>query len=96
MRNVVFVDALRTPFGKMGGGLRKFYPSELCGMTVKALVDRSGILTRGGKVDCVFMGSAAGDAHCTNLPAMPPSTPACPMRPWPALSRCSAAPPLTQ
>ena len=67
MKNVVFVDALRTPFGKMGGVLKQFYPSELCGKTVKALVDRSGILDRGGKVDCVFMGSAAGDAHSTNM-----------------------------
>ena len=66
MRNVVFVDGVRTPFGKMGGGLRQFYPSELCGMTVKALVERSGILER-GKVDCVFMGSAFGDAHSTNV-----------------------------
>ena len=66
MRNVVFVDGIRTPFGKMGGGLRQFYPTELCGMTVKALVERSGILER-GKVDCVFMGSAFGDAHSTNV-----------------------------
>lgn len=66
MKNVVFVDAVRTPFGKMGGGLRQFYPTELCGMTVKALVERSGILER-GKVDCVFMGSAFGDAHSTNV-----------------------------
>lgn len=67
MKNVVFVDTLRTPFGKMGGALKKFYPSELCGMTIKALVERSGILARSGKVDCVFMGSAAGDAHSTNM-----------------------------
>lgn len=67
MKDVVFVDALRTPFGKMGGGLRKFYPSELGGTVVKALVDRSGILERGGKVDCVFMGSAFGDAHSTDI-----------------------------
>jgi len=67
MKNVVFVDALRTPFGKMGGGLKKFYPSELGGMVVKSLVDRSGILERGGKVNCVFMGSAFGDAHSTDI-----------------------------
>lgn len=66
MRNVVFVDGIRTPFGKMGGGLRKFYPSELCGMIIKALVERTGIQER-SRVDCVFMGSAAGDAHCFNL-----------------------------
>ncbi|MBQ6292344.1 MAG: thiolase family protein [Lachnospiraceae bacterium] len=66
MKNVVIVDGLRTPFGRLGGGLRQFYPSELCGMTIRALVEKSGIMER-GKVDSVFMGSAAGDAHCTNL-----------------------------
>ena len=66
MRNVVIVDGIRTPFGRLGGGLRQFYPSELCGMTIRALAEKSGILERGG-VDSVFMGSAAGDAHCTNL-----------------------------
>lgn len=67
MKNVVFVDAIRTPFGKMGGGLKKFYPTELGGIAVKALVDRSGIVERGGKVDCLFMGSAFGDAHSTDI-----------------------------
>ncbi len=67
MKNVVFVDAIRTPFGKMGGGLRKFYPSELGGIAVKALVERSGITARGGKVDGVFFGSAFGDAHSTDI-----------------------------
>jgi len=66
MRNVVFVDGVRTPFGKMGGGLRKFYMSELAGMTVKALVDKTGIMER-GKVDCVFFGCAMGDAQSTNV-----------------------------
>lgn len=66
MKNVVIVDGIRTPFGRLGGGLRQFYPSELCGMTIRALVRKSGILER-GTVDSVFMGSAAGDAHCTNL-----------------------------
>jgi len=62
----VFVDGVRTPFGKMGGGLRKFYMSELAGMTVKALVDKTGIMER-GKVDCVFFGCAMGDAQSTNV-----------------------------
>lgn len=62
----MFVDGVRTPFGKMGGGLRKFYMSELAGMTVKALVDKTGIMER-GKVDCVFFGCAMGDAQSTNV-----------------------------
>ena len=67
MKNVVFVDAIRTPFGKMGGELRQFFPSELSGFAVKALVERSGLLERGGKVDCVFIGSALGDAHTIDI-----------------------------
>ena len=65
MKNVVIVDGVRTPFGKIGGVLRQFYPSELGGFAIKALVERTGIMERGG-VDCGFFGSAAGDAHCIN------------------------------
>lgn len=66
MKEVVFVDGVRTPFGKLGGGLRSFYPAELCGMAIRELVERTEIQKR-GKVDCVFMGSAAGDAHSCNM-----------------------------
>lgn len=66
MRNVVFVDGVRTPFGKLGGGLRSFYPAELCGLAIRELVERTEIQKR-GKVDCVFMGSAAGDAQSCNM-----------------------------
>ena len=66
MKKVVFIDGVRTPFGKLGGGLRQFFPSELCGMVIRELVERTEIQKR-GKVDCVFMGSAAGDAHTCNM-----------------------------
>lgn len=66
MRNVVIVDGVRTPFGKLGGSLRKFYMTELGGKTIKALVDRTGILER-GSVDSVFFGSAFGDAQSSNV-----------------------------
>lgn len=66
MRNVVFVDGVRTPFGKLGGGLRSFFTSELCGMAIRELVERTEIQKR-GKVDCVFVGSAAGDPRSCNM-----------------------------
>lgn len=59
MREVVFVDGMRTPFGKMGGTIRNFASADLAAMTVKALVEKTGILARGGKVDSVMCGSAA-------------------------------------
>ena len=59
MREVVFVDGMRTPFGKMGGAIKSFAADDLAAMTVKALVEKTGILEKGGKVDSVMCGSAA-------------------------------------
>ena len=59
MREVVFVDGMRTPFGKMGGALRTIASADLAAMTVKALVAKTQILEKGGKVDSVMCGSAA-------------------------------------
>ena len=62
-REIVFVDGMRTGFGRMGGSLRDIYASDLGAMTVKALVERSKIYERGGKVDSLFCGSAFCDAQ---------------------------------
>lgn len=66
MRDVVIVDGMRTPFGRMGGALRPFTPVQLAGMTIKGLCDKTGILDR-GTVDAVFVGSASGDVNCHNF-----------------------------
>ena len=60
MREVVFVDGMRTPFGKMGGTLKEISGSTLAALTVKALVAKTQILEKGGKVDSLICGSAAG------------------------------------
>jgi acetyl-CoA acetyltransferase family protein len=60
-REVVFVDGVRTAFGRMGGTLRDFTAEQLAGIGVKGLVDKTKIKEK-GKVDCVFLGSAA---HCS-------------------------------
>ena len=66
LRNVVIIDGVRTPFTKLGGALRKYYMTELGAMAVRALTERTGISER-GRVDCVFFGSAFGDAHSTDI-----------------------------
>lgn len=59
-KEVVFVEGVRTAFGRMGGTIRHLVPSRLASLVIKALLERTGIAER-GKVDCVFVGSAA---HC--------------------------------
>ena len=61
-REVVFVDGVRTAFGRMGGTLRDFTAETLAGIGIKGLLEKTKILERGGKVDCVFLGSAF---HCS-------------------------------
>lgn len=60
-REVVFVDGMRTAFGRMGGTLRDFSAEQLAGIGIKGLVEKTKIKEK-GKVDCVFLGSAA---HCS-------------------------------
>ena len=61
MREVVFVDGMRTAFSKQGGTLKDIFATDLGAAVVKALVAKTGIYERGGKVDSVMCGSAA---HC--------------------------------
>lgn len=65
-REVVFVDGLRTPFGRMGGSLRTITPVELAGLTIKGLCDRTKLLEK-GSIDAVFIGSASGDLNTHNF-----------------------------
>lgn len=61
MREVVFVDACRSAFGKMGGALRGMAGSEIAGEVIKGLLERTQIMERGG-VDSVFAGCALKDS----------------------------------
>jgi len=60
-REVVFVDGVRTPFGRMGGTLKDIFASQLAAIALKGLLDKTKI-TEKAKVDCVFLGSAL---HCS-------------------------------
>lgn len=63
MEEVVIVSAARTPFGKLGGGLRSLTASDLGGLAVREALRRAGI--SGGQVDEVVYGTvlAAGQGQ---------------------------------
>ena len=42
-REVVIVDGMRTAFGRMGGTLRDICASELAGLTIRAMVEKTNI-----------------------------------------------------
>ena len=65
MNKVVFVDGLRTPFGRMGGKLKTYYPTELLGMTIRNLLDRNNIQNRAELA--VYADSALHDTHTNNF-----------------------------
>ena len=60
-REVVFVDGVRTAFGRMGGTIRDIGASKLASIGIRGLVEKTKV-TEKGKVDSVFLGSAA---HCS-------------------------------
>lgn len=56
-REIVFVEGVRTAFGRLGGSLKDITAEELGSIALKGLVDKTKICER-GVVDCVFAGSA--------------------------------------
>ena len=54
MTRAVIVSAVRTPFGRLGGGLRDYPASELGAVAIRAGLDRAGL--EGREVDYVVMG----------------------------------------
>jgi acetyl-CoA acetyltransferase family protein len=64
-REVVFVDGVRTGFGRMGGSLKHLKASKLAGIGIKGLLDKTKIMEK-AHVDCVFLGSATHCAQALN------------------------------
>ncbi|SDP71746.1 thiolase family protein [Desulforhopalus singaporensis] len=64
-REVVFVEGVRTAFGRMGGSLKDLYASRIAGIAVDGLLDKTKILEK-GHVDSVFLGSATGCSVAIN------------------------------
>lgn len=65
MKNIVVVDGVRTPFGRLGGGLRQFHAADLAAIAIEKLLEKTQL--NGNEVDAVYMGSANGDARCPNF-----------------------------
>jgi acetyl-CoA acetyltransferase family protein len=64
-KEVVFVEGMRTAFGKLGGSLKDYTAEELAGIGLKALVERTKICER-DRVDNVYMGMAFLPAQAIN------------------------------
>jgi len=56
VRDVVIVDAVRTPIGRYGGALRDLRPDDLAALVISALVRRTGIDP--GRIEDVVFGCA--------------------------------------
>jgi acetyl-CoA C-acetyltransferase len=54
MTRTVIVSALRTPFGRLGGGLKSYEATELGAFAIRAALERAGV--DGADVDYVIMG----------------------------------------
>ncbi|WCO66192.1 acetyl-CoA C-acetyltransferase [Iamia majanohamensis] len=55
MPEAYIVDAVRTPVGKRGGGLAEVHPADLGALSIRALLDRTGVDP--GAVDDVVVGN---------------------------------------
>lgn len=63
MKEVVIVEGVRTAFGRRGGSLKNYLPTDLSALAVNGLLAKTDILNR-GTVDSLFCGSAFGDLRC--------------------------------
>ena len=63
MKNIVVVDAIRTPLGKRGGWLRELHPVKLGAHVTKALLERNSL--DGGSVDHLIFGCVSQVAEQT-------------------------------
>jgi 3-oxoadipyl-CoA thiolase len=56
MTEALIVDAVRTPFGRHGGALAPVRPDDLAALTLRAVLERSGV--PGGDIEDVILGCA--------------------------------------
>lgn len=64
-REVVFIDGVRTAFGRMGGALKDIYASKLASIGIDGLLEKTKIMEM-TRVDSVFLGSATGCSYSLN------------------------------
>ena len=60
-RDVVFVEGVRTAFGRMGGSLKDLHATKMAGIAIDGLLGKTHIHEK-AHVDSVFLGSAT---HCS-------------------------------
>ena len=65
MKSIVIVDGVRTPFGRLGGGLRQFHPGQLAAFAIRALMAMTQLDPN--ELDSVCLGTANGDGRCPNF-----------------------------
>ena len=65
MREVVFVEGVRTAFGRLGGSLKDYTAEELASIGLKGLVEKTKICAL-ARVDNVYMGMAFPPAQAIN------------------------------
>ncbi|MFA4837099.1 MAG: acetyl-CoA C-acyltransferase [Dehalococcoidia bacterium] len=68
LREVVCVEACRTPYGKFGGSLAEYEASELGAMAIQEVLRRTGGKVKPGDVDYVIMGHVV-PAGCGQVPS---------------------------
>ncbi len=85
MQQAYLYDAIRTPFGKLGGSLSGHRPDDLAAHVIRELVARAPQLDASA-LDEVIFGNATGPARRTGMsrawprcwPGCPPPSPAPP------------------
>ena len=94
MKNIVIVDGVRTPFGRLGGGLRQFHPGDLAKFAIEALMERTQLDPK--ELDAVYLVLPTAMPGAPTLPVMLPLRQICPMIFLRLVWRCSAALPSLQ
>lgn len=67
-REVVVVEACRTPYGRFGGALKEFTAPELGALAIKEVLRRTNGKVKPSDVDYVFMGQVV-PAGCGQIPS---------------------------
>ncbi len=68
-RDVVVIDALRTPIGKYRGGLARVRPDDLAAGVLSALLDRQGEAKKDAE-EVILGATTQAGAHNPNIPRM--------------------------
>ncbi len=57
-RKIVFLSAVRTPFGRVGGALKDFSPIDLAAIAARAAIEQAGLSDRPEVIEAAVFGNA--------------------------------------